>query len=306
MAHVERFATMAALAFDSARQRDTLREQARTDGLTGLLNHRACHERLGEEIERAAALDLPLSVVVLDLDHFKTVNDAYGHGEGDKVLVAAAEKLRSVVRDGDLVARLGGEEFALILPGVDSARAAEAAERARAAIGEIGVGGCRAACSGGVATYPEDAGDAARLLELADGALYWAKRSGRDQSRRYDSAARRAALGRRPARGDRGAAGARRIDRAGLPARAGARHGPRRRIRGARADARWPVPPARPMVQPGASRRSRRRARGRCDQGRAGRARTAPAHVPVAQRQPRRAAVAGGPRRAARRPLRAS
>ena len=90
VAQVERFATMAALAFDSARQRDTLREQARTDGLTGLLNHRACHERLSEEIARAAALGRPLSVVVLDLDHFKAVNDAYGHAEGDKVLVAAA------------------------------------------------------------------------------------------------------------------------------------------------------------------------------------------------------------------------
>ena len=90
VAQVERFATMAALAFDSARQRDTLREQARTDGLTGLLNHRACHERLGEEVARAAADERPLSVVVLDIDHFKAVNDAYGHAEGDKVLVAAA------------------------------------------------------------------------------------------------------------------------------------------------------------------------------------------------------------------------
>jgi diguanylate cyclase (GGDEF)-like protein len=186
VAQVERFATMAALAFDSARQRDTLREQARTDGLTGLLNHRACHERLGEEIARAAALERTLSVVVLDLDHFKTVNDAYGHAEGDKVLVAAAAKLRSSVREGDLVARLGGEEFALILPGVDGTRAAEAAERARAAIAEVGVGGRALSCSAGVSSFPDDALDAARLLELADGALYWAKRSGRDQSRRYD------------------------------------------------------------------------------------------------------------------------
>lgn len=187
VAQVERFATMAALAFDSARRRDTLREQASTDSLTGLLNHRACHERLSEEIVRAAALRRPLSVVVIDLDHFKTVNDAYGHAEGDKVLVTAAAKLRSAVREDDLVARLGGEQFALILPGVDGVRAAEAAERARAAIAGVGVGQGSLSCSGGVASYPEDARDAARLLELADGALYWAKRSGRDQSRRYDS-----------------------------------------------------------------------------------------------------------------------
>jgi diguanylate cyclase (GGDEF)-like protein len=186
VAQVERFATMAALAFDSARQRDTLREQARTDGLTGLLNHRACHERLGEEVVRAAALQRPLSVVVLDIDHFKTVNDAYGHAEGDKVLTAAAAKLRSAVREDDLVARLGGEEFALIMPGVDGAQAAYAAERARAAIAEVGVGGASLSCSAGVATYPDDAREAGRLLELADGALYWAKRSGRDRSRRYD------------------------------------------------------------------------------------------------------------------------
>jgi diguanylate cyclase (GGDEF)-like protein len=186
VAQVERFATMAALAFDSARQRDTLREQARTDGLTGLLNHRACHERLGEEVARAAALERPLSVVVLDLDHFKTVNDAYGHAEGDKALIAAAEQLRSAVRENDAVARLGGEEFALILPGVDGVRAAEAAERARAAIADVTVGGRALSCSAGVASYPDDGHDAGRLLELADGALYWAKRSGRDQSRRYD------------------------------------------------------------------------------------------------------------------------
>jgi diguanylate cyclase (GGDEF)-like protein len=186
VAQVERFATMAALAFDSARQRDSLREQARTDGLTGLLNHRACHERLRDEIATAATLERPLAVVALDLDHFKAINDAYGHGEGDKVLVAVAERLRGAVREDDVVARLGGEEFALILPGVDAAQGREAAERARAAIAEVSVAGKPLSCSAGVAAFPDDEHDPARLLELADGALYWAKRSGRGQSRRYD------------------------------------------------------------------------------------------------------------------------
>ena len=187
VATVERFATMAALAFDSARQRDTLREQARTDGLTGLLNHRACHETLREELAGAIRARGPLGVVVLDLDHFKSINDVYGHGEGDKVLKEVAARLRGSLRAGDAVARLGGEEFALILPGVDGDGAAEAAERARAAIATVQVAGTSLTCSAGVAAFPEDAHEAARLLESADGALYLAKRAGRDQARRYDS-----------------------------------------------------------------------------------------------------------------------
>ena len=128
----------------------------------------------------------PLSVVVLDLDHFKSINDVYGHAEGDKVLKEVAARLRAAVRAGDTVARLGGEEFALILPGVDGDGAAEAAERARAAIAAVQVSSAALTGSAGVAAFPEDAHDAARLLELADGALYLAKRSGRDQARRYD------------------------------------------------------------------------------------------------------------------------
>ena len=285
VAQIERFATMAALAFDSARQRDTLREQARTDGLTGLLNHRACHERLSEEVTRAAARDRPLSVVVLDLDHFKTINDAYGHGEGDKVLVAAAAKLRSAVREDDLVARLGGEEFALILPGVDGPRAAEAAERARAAIAEVGLGEGSLSCSAGVASYPEDERDAGRLLELADGALYWAKRSGRDQSRRYDrrltgqlSATASAPRSRRCCRARTRSCRCSSRCWSSRPAASPAT----RRWRGCpRARSGRPTSGSTRRIAPGSAR-----AGGRRPQGRPARARTARADVPRAQREP--------------------
>ena len=141
---------MAALAYDSARQRETLREQVKRDGLTGLLNHRACHERLRQELETGE----PVAVVCIDLDHFKVINDAHGHAEGDRVLAATAERLRSVVRGTDVVGRLGGEEFVLILPGVDAEGAEDCAERARAALAELTVRGRPLAASAGVAASP--------------------------------------------------------------------------------------------------------------------------------------------------------
>jgi diguanylate cyclase (GGDEF)-like protein len=178
---VERFATMAALAYDSARQRETLREQVKRDGLTGLLNHRACHERLRQEL----ATGEPVAVVCIDLDHFKVINDVHGHAEGDRVLAATAERLRSVVRSSDVVGRLGGEEFVLILPGVDAEGAEDCAERARAALAELTVRGRPLAASAGVAASPADGVDASELLENGDAALYWAKRTGRGRTVRY-------------------------------------------------------------------------------------------------------------------------
>ncbi len=186
---VERFATMAALAYDSARQRETLREQVKTDGLTGLLNHRACQERLQAELN--AADGKPVGVVLIDLDHFKVINDVHGHAEGDRVLAAAAARLKSVVRDTDAVGRLGGEEFVLILPGVDADGAEDAAERARASLAELTVRGRPLASSAGVAAAPADGADGPALLESGDAALYWAKRSGRGQTRRYGRGAAR-------------------------------------------------------------------------------------------------------------------
>ena len=192
---VERFATMAALAYDSARQRDVLREEAKTDGLTGLLNHRGSQERLRAAL--AGSDGGPVSVVVLDLDHFKRVNDRYGHAEGDRVLADAGRLLGSVVRETDAVGRLGGEEFVLVLPGMEAAEAREVAERARAAVSDIRVGGKPLECSAGVASHPDDAVGAAELLAAADAALYAAKDGGRRQTRRY-----RAHLARRPLPGE--------------------------------------------------------------------------------------------------------
>jgi diguanylate cyclase (GGDEF)-like protein len=197
VALVERFATMAALSYEAARQREHLRAQAATDGLTGLLNHRGSQERLRREIEDAAAAGRPLSVVVLDLDHFKRINDTLGHAEGDRALAAAAAKLGSVVRDGDAVGRLGGEEFVLVLPGVGGEAAVDAAERARSALGDVVAGRTRLEASAGVATFPEDAQEAADLLARADAALYAAKHAGRRQTRRYA-----ANLAARPSRAD--------------------------------------------------------------------------------------------------------
>ncbi len=182
---VERFAVMAALAFDSARQREVLRAQARTDGLTGLLNQHACRERLELEVAAAIAAGRPLGLVAIDLDHFKSINDAHGHAEGDRMLQAVAERLTFAVRATDVAARLGDEEFALILPGAGPAHALTSAERARAAIAEISIGGRALTASAGIATYPENSQDAGRLLELADNALYCAKRAGRNRCQRY-------------------------------------------------------------------------------------------------------------------------
>ncbi len=168
------------------RRRIDLTLQAATDPLTGLANHGAVHERLTEEVERARRNDGPVSVVTLDIDHFKAINDTYGHSEGDAALVVIAAELLVQARTYDLVGRIGGEEFALVLPGVDADAAYAMADRCRKALTRLSVHGAGVSSSGGVASFPADDPDGNRLLELADGALYWAKRTGRAQVRRFD------------------------------------------------------------------------------------------------------------------------
>jgi len=176
-----RLAELAALSIMSASARDQMPTLASTDHLTGLWNRRAFQERLAAELERARRYDRPLALVMLDIDHFKRINDVHGHPVGDRVLIEVASRIFSTVREGEVVARVGGEEFAWILPETDGDGAVAAAERVRAAISAqtfTGVG--RLTISLGVCDLDEGE-TASELVRLADRALYRAKAGGRDR-----------------------------------------------------------------------------------------------------------------------------
>ncbi len=168
------------------RQRPHLRDLAETDSLTGLMNHRGFQQALRSELQKATAHRGSLALVALDLDDFKTVNEHHGHPFGDGVLEGVGAQLRKSVRRGDTAARMGGEEFALILPGTGADAAQEIAERVRTAVARLSPAGDELTCSAGIAVYPVDADNAPALLQLAEGALYWAKRSGKSRTRRFD------------------------------------------------------------------------------------------------------------------------
>jgi diguanylate cyclase (GGDEF)-like protein len=168
------------------RQQAHLRGLADTDPLTGLVNHRGFHEVLARELSTAWREGTQLCLINLDLDDFKAVNDNWGHPYGDEVLRTIATQLRRSVRDGDIAARIGGEEFSVILPRTDAEQGWEIAERARAAVASVPTHQGRIACSAGLAVYPLDTEAGTALSELADAALYWAKQSGKNQTRRFD------------------------------------------------------------------------------------------------------------------------
>jgi diguanylate cyclase (GGDEF)-like protein len=168
------------------RQRAELRDIAETDTLTGLINHRGFQQALRGELERAATRQESVALVALDIDDFKAVNERHGHPFGDGVLEGVAAQLRKSIRRGDIAARTGGEEFALILPGTEAEVAQEIADRVRTAVARLSPAGSELSSSAGVAVYPVDADNAGALLQLAEGALYWAKRSGKSRTRRFD------------------------------------------------------------------------------------------------------------------------
>jgi diguanylate cyclase (GGDEF)-like protein/PAS domain S-box-containing protein len=174
------FAELVGVGVANAEARARLAAQAATDPLTGLANHRVFFERMYADVERARRHGRPLSLVIIDLDHFKHVNDAHGHPTGDRVLVEVAERLSALTRAEDTLARIGGEEFAWLLPESDAHAAWAAAERARVAIGTMPFPGVGAlTLSAGIAGLAPG-GSVTELVHAADAAVYWAKAAGRD------------------------------------------------------------------------------------------------------------------------------
>jgi diguanylate cyclase (GGDEF)-like protein len=156
---------------------------AATDSLTGLPNRRALNDTMRLMVAQAGRSVLPLAAIALDLDHFKRVNDLFGHEKGDDVLAAVGRLLADTVRQSDIAARFGGEEFCLLLADTDVDGAVVVAEKLRAAIGALEISGVsgRITASFGVASYPVHAADSQTLMRKADRALYAAKEAGRDR-----------------------------------------------------------------------------------------------------------------------------
>jgi diguanylate cyclase (GGDEF)-like protein len=174
------------LAATNLKLRDTLRSQSIRDPLTGLFNRRYMEETLERELKRAERGSTALAVIMLDLDHFKTFNDSFGHEAGDLLLRELGPLLQRTIRQADVACRYGGEEFLLVLPDAPLSAASARAEEIRAEIKRLHVtfrGHAIGAISAsmGIATFPEHGRSRQALIGAADAALYRAKNAGRDQ-----------------------------------------------------------------------------------------------------------------------------
>jgi len=198
----KRLGDAAALALDNAHIRARLEREAQTDSLTGLYNHRHFHERLRRELTLASSAHENVAVVMIDIDDFKKVNDVFGHAVGDQVLAELADHLRATVRSTDVVCRIGGEEFAVIVPSSHEAHVVALATRLAKRLDEVELDlAGRIAVSIGIAQGPEHAANPRELVACAEAAMMTAKARGKNQVVLFDdSATERPAV--RDARGE--------------------------------------------------------------------------------------------------------
>jgi diguanylate cyclase (GGDEF)-like protein len=189
-------AVVRTLAIRQARLVDRLAQEARVDPLTGLLNRRGFDERLGLELARAARDQTWLTVVRFDVDHFKQINDTYGHDAGDRVLAWLGRAVTERIRGVDAAARVGGDELIIVVPRTDAAAGRALADRIRAIVATARPEGIDVSVSAGVASLLAPQGSA-QTLEEADRALYQAKAAGRNQVAAADGANARRAAGAR-------------------------------------------------------------------------------------------------------------
>jgi diguanylate cyclase (GGDEF)-like protein len=176
---LEQFALHAALALSNVKLLHDVQRLAETDSLTGVWNRMVFDQMLSKEIKRSERVQLSFALVMMDIDHFKRLNDTFGHQVGDEVLRSLADTVVENARDFDTVARYGGEEFAVILPDVQIHEAVGIAERLRESIESLD-GPTPITSSFGVAIYPDSGVTAAELIRAADEALYASKRAGRN------------------------------------------------------------------------------------------------------------------------------
>jgi diguanylate cyclase (GGDEF)-like protein len=183
---IEVIAFQAAQAVLRAQLFEQMERMATTDGLTGLFNHRTFQAKADEALAQARRYSRKCSLILTDIDHFKSVNDTYGHPMGDLVLRGVAKIIKDKARDTDVVARYGGEEFAVVMPETDARGAQVIAERIREAVKaqvfQTEMGPLKVTLSLGVATCPDHGTEKQALVDLADQCLYTAKRRGRNQT----------------------------------------------------------------------------------------------------------------------------
>ena len=164
---------------------ENLHKQVIRDHLTGLFNRRYLYETFDREFARAKRENYPLSVMMIDLDHFKEINDTYGHQVGDEVLVSLGNLLQRSIRQGDIACRYGGDEFLIIMPGIHEEDAEQRAETLRHEVKNIPINSSKekafVTVSIGIAVYPKHGNDLDHIVKASDDALYEAKHAGRNR-----------------------------------------------------------------------------------------------------------------------------